>query len=107
MLPWYEFCLFDFFSHVIHYIIAWYAQISWTPTYHITMPAARRASGKGRVSDFSATRVRVEGEGSPRVAEKVTHEAPTASGIREVEKKKKITFFLMKMGLSLVNWLFQ
>jgi hypothetical protein len=28
-------------------------------------------SGKGRVSDFS-------------VAEKVTHEAPTASGIREV-----------------------
>jgi hypothetical protein len=28
----------------------------------------------------------VEGVGSPRVAEKVTHEAPTASGIREVEK---------------------
>jgi hypothetical protein len=47
-------------------------------------------SGKGRVSDFSATRVRVEGVGSPRVAEKVTHEAPTSSGIREVEK---ILFF--------------
>jgi hypothetical protein len=44
-------------------------------------------SSKGRVSDFSATRVRVEGVGSPRVAEKVTHEAPTASGVREVEKK--------------------
>jgi hypothetical protein len=43
-------------------------------------------SGKGRVSDFSATRVRVEGVGSPRVSEKVTQEAPTASGIREVEK---------------------
>jgi hypothetical protein len=47
-------------------------------------------SGKGRVSDFSATRVRVEGVGLPRVAEKVTQEAPTASGIREVEKS---TFF--------------
>jgi hypothetical protein len=47
-------------------------------------------SGKVRVSDFSATRVRLEGVGSPRVAEKVTHEAPTASGIREVEKS---TFF--------------
>jgi hypothetical protein len=23
-------------------IIAWYAQISWTPTYHITVPAAQR-----------------------------------------------------------------
>jgi hypothetical protein len=46
----------------------------------------------------------VEGVGSPRVAEKVTHEAPTASGIREVEK---ITFFLVKMGFSLPNWLFQ
>jgi hypothetical protein len=33
----------------------------------------------------------VEGVASPRVAEKVTHEAPTASGIREVEKN---TFFL-------------
>jgi hypothetical protein len=32
----------QFFLHVIHYIIAWYAQISWTPTYHITMPAAWR-----------------------------------------------------------------
>jgi hypothetical protein len=43
MLPWYEFCLFNFYFFVIPYIIAWYAQISWTPTYHITMPAARRA----------------------------------------------------------------
>jgi hypothetical protein len=42
MLPWYEFCQFGFFALVIHYIIAWYAQISWTPTYHITVPAARR-----------------------------------------------------------------
>jgi hypothetical protein len=47
-------------------------------------------SGKGRVSDFSATRVREEGVGSPRVAEKVMHEAPTVIGIREVEKS---TFF--------------
>jgi hypothetical protein len=54
----------------------------------------------GQVSDFSATRVRVEGVGSPRVAEKVTHEAPTASGIREVEKS---TLFLVKMGFSLLN----
>jgi hypothetical protein len=46
----------------------------------------------------------VEGVGSPRVAEKVTHEAPTASGIREVEKS---TLFLVKMGFSLSNWLFQ
>jgi hypothetical protein len=38
------------------------------------------------------------------VAEKVTHEAPSASGIREVEKS---TFFLVKMGFSLPNWLFQ
>jgi hypothetical protein len=38
------------------------------------------------------------------VAEKVTHEAPTASGIREVEKS---TLFLVKMGFSLPNWLFQ
>jgi hypothetical protein len=36
-------------------------------------------SGKGRVSDFSATRVRVEDVG----------------------------FFLVKMGFSLPNWLFQ
>jgi hypothetical protein len=43
-------------------------------------------SGKGRESDFLG----VEGVGSRRVAEKVTHEAPTASGIREVEKS---TFF--------------
>jgi hypothetical protein len=42
MLPWYEFCQFCFFALVIHYIIAWYAQILWTPTYHITVPAARR-----------------------------------------------------------------
>jgi hypothetical protein len=46
----------------------------------------------------------VEGVGSPRVAEKVTHEALTASGIQEVEKN---TFFLVKMGFSLPNWLFQ
>jgi hypothetical protein len=46
----------------------------------------------------------VEGVGSPQVAEKDTHEAPTASGIREVEKS---TFFLVKMGFSLLNWLFQ
>jgi hypothetical protein len=38
------------------------------------------------------------------VAEKVTHEAQPASGIREVEKS---TFFLAKMGFSLPNWLFQ
>jgi hypothetical protein len=31
----------NFFT-CVHYIIAWFAQISWTPTYHITMPAARR-----------------------------------------------------------------
>jgi hypothetical protein len=36
------------------------------------------------------------------VAEKITHEAPTASGIREVEKS---TFFLVKMGFSLLDWL--
>jgi hypothetical protein len=35
-------------------------------------------SGKGRVSDFSATRVRVEGVGSPQV---------------EFEKWKKVLFF--------------
>jgi hypothetical protein len=46
----------------------------------------------------------VEGVGSPRVAEKVTHEAPTASGIREVDKS---TFLGGKMGLSLPNRLFQ
>jgi hypothetical protein len=46
----------------------------------------------------------VQGVGSPQVAEKVTHEAPTASGIREVEKS---TFFWVKMGFSLPNWLFQ
>jgi hypothetical protein len=63
----------------------------------------RSSERGGRVSDFSATRVRVEGVGSPRVAEKVTHEAPTASGIREVEKS---TYFLVKMGFSLLNWLF-
>jgi hypothetical protein len=33
-----------FFVLLIHYIIGWYAQISWTPTYHITVPAARRVS---------------------------------------------------------------
>jgi hypothetical protein len=53
-------------------------------------------SGKGRVSDFSATRVRVEGLASPQVAEKVMHEAPTASGIREVEKS---TFFFVEDGI--------
>jgi hypothetical protein len=42
MLPLHEFCIFGFFAHLIHYIIAWYAQILWTPTYHITVPAARR-----------------------------------------------------------------
>jgi hypothetical protein len=50
----------------------------------------------------------VEGVGSPAHPEwqkiKITHEAPTASGIREVEKS---TFFLVKMGFSLPNWLFQ
>jgi hypothetical protein len=51
MLPWYEFCLFNFFLHVIHYIIAWYAQISWTPTYHITMPAARRVSSLKQIKN--------------------------------------------------------
>jgi hypothetical protein len=40
MLPWYEFCLFVFFAHLIHYIIACYAQISWTLINHITVPAA-------------------------------------------------------------------
>jgi hypothetical protein len=38
----------------------------------------------------------VEGVGSPRVAEKVTYEAPTASGIREVEKN---TFFFGEDGI--------
>jgi hypothetical protein len=42
MLPSYEFCLLGCFAHLIHSIIAWYAQILWTPTYHITVPAARR-----------------------------------------------------------------
>jgi hypothetical protein len=37
------------------------------------------------------------------VAEKVRHEAWTASGIREVEKS---IFFLVKMGFSLPNQLF-
>jgi hypothetical protein len=46
----------------------------------------------------------VEGVGSPRVAEKVTHEAPPASGIREEEKR---TFFSELMGFSLQKWLFQ
>jgi hypothetical protein len=40
--------------------------------------------------------VRVESVGSPRVAEKVTHKAPTASGIREVEKR---TFFFSEDGI--------
>jgi hypothetical protein len=57
-------------------------------------------SGKWRVSDFSATRVRVEGVGSPAHPEwqkiKITHEAPTASGIREVEKS---TFFFGEDGI--------
>jgi hypothetical protein len=47
MLPWYKFCQFGFFALVIHYIIAWYAQILWTPTYHITVPAARRVPRPG------------------------------------------------------------
>jgi hypothetical protein len=38
-----------FFAHFIHYIIAWYAQISWTPTYHITVTAARRVSGYSKI----------------------------------------------------------
>jgi hypothetical protein len=38
----------------------------------------------------------VEGVGSPRVAEKFAHEAPTASGIREVEKN---TFLLFEDGI--------
>jgi hypothetical protein len=46
----------------------------------------------------------VEGVASPRVEEKVTHEAPTASGIQDVEKS---TFFLVKRGFSLPNWFFQ
>jgi hypothetical protein len=48
-------------------------------------------SGKWRVSDFFATRVRVEGVGSPRVAEKVTHKARTAS---EILRSGKNNFFL-------------
>jgi hypothetical protein len=50
-------------------------------------------SGKGRVSD------------SPRVAEKVTHEAPTASGIREVEKSTffgEVRIFFAKLAFSAV-----
>jgi hypothetical protein len=38
----------------------------------------------------------VEGVGSPRVAEKVTHEALTATGIQEVEKS---TFFFGEDGI--------
>jgi hypothetical protein len=63
------------------------------------------SSGKGRVSDFSATRVRVEGVGSPRVVEKVTHKAPTASGIREVEKVPffgEYGIFFAKLAFSAV-----
>jgi hypothetical protein len=56
---------FLFFTCNIHYIIAWYVQISWTPTYHITMPAARREvhlvwlylSINGKVRDSSAISV--------------------------------------------------
>jgi hypothetical protein len=43
-------------------------------------------SSKVWVSDFSDTRVRVEGVDSTQVAEKSTQKAPTASGIRKVEK---------------------
>jgi hypothetical protein len=65
-----------------------------------------RSNFTQQVSDFSATRVRVEGVGSPRVAEKVTHEAPTASGIKTISSTKKKYFFLAKKGFSLPNWLF-
>jgi hypothetical protein len=44
------------------------------------------------------------GCGPTRVSEKVTHEAPSESGIREMEKS---TFFFVKKGFSLPNWLFQ
>jgi hypothetical protein len=60
-------------------------------------------SGKGRVTDFSATRVRVEGVGSPRV-EKGSRKRPRPQG--EFEKWKKV-LFLVKMEFSLPNWLFQ
>jgi hypothetical protein len=60
--------------------------ISSTKKSTIFFHARISHSGKGRVSDFSATRGRVEGVGSPRVAEKVEHEAPTASKIRKMEK---------------------
>jgi hypothetical protein len=48
----------------------------------------------------------VEGVGSPRVAKKVTHEAPTASGIREVEKSTFFgegEIFFAKLAFSAVN----
>jgi hypothetical protein len=39
-----------------------------------------------------------------QVEQKVTHEAPSTSGIQEEEKS---TYFFVKMGFSLPNWLFQ
>jgi hypothetical protein len=60
-------------------------------------------SGKGRVSNFSATRVRVEGVGSPEWQKRSrTRPHPQV----EFEKWKKVLFFV-KMGFSLPNWLFQ
>jgi hypothetical protein len=40
--------------------------------------------------------MRVEGVGSPQVAEKVMHKAPSASGIREVEK---VLIFFSEEGI--------
>jgi hypothetical protein len=45
----------------------------------------------------------VEGGGSPRGSEKVTHEAATASGIREVENS---TFFFSEDGISFAKLAF-
>jgi hypothetical protein len=52
-----------------------------------------QAAVKGRVSNFSASRVRLEGVGSPQVAEKVTQQAPTTSEIK--------VFRLLRVGPSL------
>jgi hypothetical protein len=42
LLPWYDFSEMHFFLVHIGYTSPGYVQILWTPTYHITVPAARR-----------------------------------------------------------------
>jgi hypothetical protein len=43
LLPWYDFSEKHFFLVHIGYTSTGNVQISWTPTFHIIVPAARRA----------------------------------------------------------------